>query len=109
MKGAASPTTAAADALVPAQHPFASHLRHAAAEESAHSLWTPDDCVFHFKAFAPMPCFPSISLNCWGLRRMRPAIPAKLLSTSASGISRVPKRATSAVAVDDPAATEVVG
>ena len=43
MKGAASPTTAAADALVPAQHPFASHLRHAAAEESAHSLWTPDD------------------------------------------------------------------
>ena len=40
--GAASPTTAAADALVPAQHPFAGHLRYAS-EQSAHSLWTPED------------------------------------------------------------------
>jgi len=44
-RGAASPTTAAADALVPAQHPFAGHLLQVAAAESAaaHPLWTPDD------------------------------------------------------------------
>ncbi|HKG51357.1 MAG TPA: class III extradiol ring-cleavage dioxygenase [Actinomycetales bacterium] len=38
-------TTAAADALVPAAHPFADHLQRAAAAESAapQQLWTPDD------------------------------------------------------------------
>ena len=40
-----SATTAAADALIPAAHPFAGHLRRAAAAERAapHRLWTPDD------------------------------------------------------------------
>jgi len=41
--GPASPTTAAADAMIPAQHPFAGHLRNAAAERSPHALWTPED------------------------------------------------------------------
>ena len=38
-------TTAAADALVPAQHPFAEHLRRAAAAErtETHRPWTPED------------------------------------------------------------------
>jgi 4,5-DOPA dioxygenase extradiol len=38
-------TTAAADALIPAQHPFAAHLRRAAAAEAAapHRVWTPED------------------------------------------------------------------
>jgi aromatic ring-opening dioxygenase catalytic subunit (LigB family) len=38
-------TTAAADALVPATHPFAGHLRRAAAAEQAapHRLWAPED------------------------------------------------------------------
>jgi 4,5-DOPA dioxygenase extradiol len=38
-------TTAAADARIPAQHPFAAHLRHATEVERAapHALWTPDD------------------------------------------------------------------
>jgi 4,5-DOPA dioxygenase extradiol len=38
-------TTAAADALVPAQHPFAEHLRRAAAAEGTetHRPWTPED------------------------------------------------------------------
>jgi len=38
-------STAAADALIPAQHPFAAHLRRAAAAEAAapHRLWTPED------------------------------------------------------------------
>ena len=38
-------TTAAADALVPATHPFAGHLRRAAAAERAapHRVWTPED------------------------------------------------------------------
>jgi 4,5-DOPA dioxygenase extradiol len=38
-------TTAAADALVPAQHPFAAHLRRAAdeAQASAHRSWSPED------------------------------------------------------------------
>ena len=45
MTGAASPRTAAADALVPAHHPFAGHLALAAAAESAapQALWTPED------------------------------------------------------------------
>ena len=40
-----STTTAAADALVPAAHPFAGHLRRAAAAErvSPHRPWTPQD------------------------------------------------------------------
>jgi 4,5-DOPA dioxygenase extradiol len=40
-----SPTTAAADALIPAQHPFAAHLARAAAaeREMPHRLWTTDD------------------------------------------------------------------
>ena len=40
-----STTTAAADALVPAAHPFAGHLRRTAAAEQAapHRMWTPDD------------------------------------------------------------------
>ncbi|WP_069812649.1 dioxygenase family protein [Streptomyces sp. TP-A0874] len=40
-----STTTAAADARIPAQHPFSAHLRRAAtAEEAAtHQLWTPQD------------------------------------------------------------------
>ena len=42
---AASPTTAAADALIPADHPFAAHLRRVAAleAESPHRAWTPED------------------------------------------------------------------
>jgi 4,5-DOPA dioxygenase extradiol len=42
---AAGSRTAAADALVPAQHPFAAHLRRAAEaeREQSHRLWTPDD------------------------------------------------------------------
>ncbi|GAA3183925.1 class III extradiol ring-cleavage dioxygenase [Blastococcus jejuensis] len=38
-------TTAVADARIPAQHPFAAHLRRAAAVEEAapHALWTPED------------------------------------------------------------------
>ena len=38
-------TTAAADALVPSAHPFAGHLRRAAAAEQAapHRAWTPED------------------------------------------------------------------
>ncbi len=38
-------STAAADALIPASHPFAAHLKQAAAAESAspHALWTPAD------------------------------------------------------------------
>ena len=38
-------TTAAADATIPASHPFAAHLRRAATAEQAarHRLWTPDD------------------------------------------------------------------
>jgi 4,5-DOPA dioxygenase extradiol len=38
-------TTAAADSRIPSQHPFATHLRHAAAVEGAapHRLWTPED------------------------------------------------------------------
>jgi 4,5-DOPA dioxygenase extradiol len=38
-------TTAAADARIPAQHPFTAHLRHATEVERAapHALWTPDD------------------------------------------------------------------
>src|SRR5215217_9618896 len=38
-------TTAAADATIPASHPFAAHLRRAAAAEQAapHLLWTPED------------------------------------------------------------------
>jgi 4,5-DOPA dioxygenase extradiol len=40
----ASPTTAAADALLPPQHPFAEHLRRVTAGTAApHRLWTPDD------------------------------------------------------------------
>jgi 4,5-DOPA dioxygenase extradiol len=37
--------TAAADALIPAQHPFAAHLRRAAAvgQAAPHRSWTPDD------------------------------------------------------------------
>jgi 4,5-DOPA dioxygenase extradiol len=37
--------TAAADALIPAQHPFAAHLRRAAAvgQAAPHRAWTPDD------------------------------------------------------------------
>src|SRR5947209_2346812 len=37
--------TAAADARIPAQHPFAEHLRRVAAAEQAapHRPWTPDD------------------------------------------------------------------
>jgi 4,5-DOPA dioxygenase extradiol len=40
-----SPTTAAADALIPASHPFAAHLRRAAALEARapHRPWTPED------------------------------------------------------------------
>jgi 4,5-DOPA dioxygenase extradiol len=42
---APSTTTAAADALIPAQHPFGAHLRRAAAAELAtpHRVWTPED------------------------------------------------------------------
>jgi 4,5-DOPA dioxygenase extradiol len=42
---APSTTTAAADALIPAQHPFAAHLHRAAAAELAtpHRVWTPED------------------------------------------------------------------
>jgi 4,5-DOPA dioxygenase extradiol len=36
-------TTAAADARIPAQHPFAEHVRRVAAEGTRHGLWTPDD------------------------------------------------------------------
>src|ERR1700709_915553 len=38
-------STAVADARIPAQHPFAAHLRRAAAIESTdpHRLWTPQD------------------------------------------------------------------
>jgi 4,5-DOPA dioxygenase extradiol len=38
-------TTAAADARIPASHPFAAHLQHAAAVEAAspHRAWTPED------------------------------------------------------------------
>jgi 4,5-DOPA dioxygenase extradiol len=38
-------TTAAADARIPARHPFAAHLRRAAAVEQVdpHRLWTPED------------------------------------------------------------------
>ncbi|MBB2949025.1 4,5-DOPA dioxygenase extradiol [Actinoplanes lutulentus] len=38
-------TTATADSRIPAQHPFAAHLRRAAAAEkaAAHRVWTPDD------------------------------------------------------------------
>lgn len=38
-------TTAAADRLIPAAHPFQAHLRRAAAAEraQAHAAWTPDD------------------------------------------------------------------
>jgi 4,5-DOPA dioxygenase extradiol len=37
-------TTAAADARIPSQHPFAAHLRRAAAERATpHRLWTPED------------------------------------------------------------------
>jgi 4,5-DOPA dioxygenase extradiol len=36
-------TTAAADARIPAQHPFAEHLRRVAAEGTGQGLWTPDD------------------------------------------------------------------
>ena len=38
-------STAAADRRIPAHHPFAAHLRRAAAAEraGAHRLWTPDD------------------------------------------------------------------
>ena len=46
MTDAAAPsTTARADALIPAQHPFAAHLRRAAAAEHSapHRLWTPED------------------------------------------------------------------
>ena len=41
----ASTTTAAADARIRADHPFAAHLRRAADAEraGAHALWTPDD------------------------------------------------------------------
>ena len=41
----ASATTVAADALLPVTHPFAGHLRHAAAVAAVerHPLWTPDD------------------------------------------------------------------
>ena len=44
-KPSAPSSTAAADALIPAQHPFAAHLRRAAAAEAAapHRLWTPED------------------------------------------------------------------
>ena len=37
--------TAAADGRIPAQHPFAAHLRRAAVAEraAAHRLWTPED------------------------------------------------------------------
>ena len=44
LAGAAS-NTAAADALIPATHPFAGHLRHAAqlAAAAPHRPWTPDD------------------------------------------------------------------
>jgi 4,5-DOPA dioxygenase extradiol len=37
-------TTAAADARIPSQHPFAAHLHRAAAERATpHRLWTPED------------------------------------------------------------------
>ncbi|MGZ4572163.1 MAG: dioxygenase family protein, partial [Blastococcus sp.] len=38
-------TTAAADALIPAEHPFAAHLHRAATTERSapHRAWTPDD------------------------------------------------------------------
>lgn len=39
----AASRTAAADALVPAAHPFAGHLRHAAAGTEPHRGWTPGD------------------------------------------------------------------
>ena len=40
----ASPTTAAADALLPAQHPFAEHLRRVTGAAAApHRVWTPQD------------------------------------------------------------------
>ena len=43
MTNSAVSTTAAADARIPAEHPFAAHLRHAAAMERAepHRPWTP--------------------------------------------------------------------
>jgi 4,5-DOPA dioxygenase extradiol len=41
-RGGRPGTTAEADGLVPAQHPFAAHLRHAAAA-GAHRVWTPAD------------------------------------------------------------------
>jgi 4,5-DOPA dioxygenase extradiol len=42
---ASSPTTAAADALIPADHPFAAHLQRATARrrERPHAAWSPDD------------------------------------------------------------------
>ena len=45
MTAPAPSTTAAADAAIPASHPFAAHLRRAAAAEQAapHRLWTPED------------------------------------------------------------------
>jgi 4,5-DOPA dioxygenase extradiol len=38
-----STSTAAADALIPAGHPFAEHLRRVAAEPTPQRLWTPED------------------------------------------------------------------
>jgi 4,5-DOPA dioxygenase extradiol len=44
MSAPASPTTAAADALLPAQHPLAEHLRRVTGPAAApHRVWTPQD------------------------------------------------------------------
>ena len=57
----ATSTTAAADAHIPATHPFAAHLRHSSALEDAapHRPWTPDDgplpSLFLSHGGGPMP------------------------------------------------------